>query len=122
MRKGGQCLIYVWAYEQEHKKFQQQDVFVKWNLQDTYQKKKGGVKEEQKGSEESTNSEQQQTSFIETGLRDDVKKTTVYHRYYHMFMQGELEKLINDNFEGKLEIKDSYFDHANWAVICEKLD
>ena len=39
----------MWAYEQEHKKFQQQDVFVKWNLQDTYtknqgKKKKGGKK------------------------------------------------------------------------------
>lgn len=37
---GGQALIYVWAYEQEHKKFQQQDVFVKWNLQDSYTKNK----------------------------------------------------------------------------------
>ena len=50
LRTGGRCLIYVWAYEQEHKKFQQQDVFVKWNLQDTYTKKdkkktKGGAKE-----------------------------------------------------------------------------
>ena len=55
-------------------------------------------------------------------MRDDEKKTTVYHRYYHMFMQGELEKLIENNFEGKLKVKESYFDHANWAVICEKQD
>ena len=40
LRVGGQALIYVWAYEQEHKKFQQQDVFVKWNLQDSYTKNK----------------------------------------------------------------------------------
>jgi len=36
LRVGGQVLICVWAYEQEHKKFQQQDVFVKWNLHDCY--------------------------------------------------------------------------------------
>ena len=64
----------------------------------------------------------QKTSFIETGVRDDEKKTTVYHRYYHMFMQGELEKLIEDNFEGKLKIIERYFDHANWVVNCEKID
>mmetsp|Transcript_36966 Transcript_36966/g.56625 ORF Transcript_36966/g.56625 Transcript_36966/m.56625 type:complete len:179 (+) Transcript_36966:1278-1814(+) len=36
LRPGGQVMITVWAYEQEHKKFQQQDVFVKWNLHDCY--------------------------------------------------------------------------------------
>ena len=56
-----------------------------------------------------------------TGL-DDEKKTTVYHRYYHMFMQGELEKLIEQNFDGRLKVIDQYFDHANWAVICSKVD
>ena len=112
LRVGGQVLIYVWAYEQEHKKFQQQDVFVKWNLQDSY--KKG-----QKAEEEKSNPEQ--TSFIETAIPDEQKKTTVYHRYYHMFLQGELEKLITNNFEGKLEIKDGFFDHANWVVVCEKV-
>jgi len=48
---GGRALIYVWAYEQEHKKFQQQDVFVKWNLQDSYskdKKQKKGKGEEKK--------------------------------------------------------------------------
>ena len=98
-------MIYVWAFEQEHKKFQQQDVFVKWNLQDSYDKK-----EEQKTS-----------SYIETAIKDDERKTTVYHRYYHMFMKGELEKLITEGFKGKLEIKDGFFDHANWVVICEKI-
>ena len=38
-----------------------------------------------------------------------------------MFKKGELEELIVDNFKGKLEIKDGYYDHANWAVVCEKI-
>ena len=100
-------MIYVWAYEQEHKKFQQQDVFVKWNLQDTYTKNKEAKAET--------------SSFIETGIRDDEKLTTVYHRYYHMFRQGEMETLINENFIDRFEIKDSFFDHANWVVVIQKI-
>ena len=38
-----------------------------------------------------------------------------------MFKEGELEKLINENFKDKLKILDNYFDHANWVVVCEKI-
>ena len=115
LRPGGQCLVYVWAYEQEHKKFQQQDVFVKWNLQNSYTKKGGGKLED---SQQST---EEKTSFIETGQRDDTRQSVVYHRYYHMFMKGELEKLIEENFKDRFAIRDNFFDHANWVVICEKI-
>jgi hypothetical protein len=86
-------------------------------LQDTYTKNKS------KGDDGSSTKSQttEQTSFIETGLRDEEKLTTVYHRYYHMFRQGELENLITANFEGRFKIEDSFFDHANWVVILNKL-
>jgi len=77
-------------------------------LQDSYQK---GEKAE----------EQKQTSFIETAIKDESKQATVYHRYYHMFLKGELEKLIETNFDNRLKIVDSFFDHANWVVVCEKV-
>ncbi len=32
-RKGGKILIYVWAFEQDGRKFTQQDVLVPWHLQ-----------------------------------------------------------------------------------------
>jgi hypothetical protein len=38
-----------------------------------------------------------------------------------MFLKGEMENLINNNFDQKLLIKESFFDHANWVVVCEKL-
>jgi len=66
----------------------------------------------QQESEESKSS----SSFIETAIRDEDKKATVYHRYYHVFKEGELEELIIENFAGRLEIKDRYYDHANWVV------
>jgi hypothetical protein len=38
-----------------------------------------------------------------------------------MFRKGELENLIEANFAGKFEIKDSFFDHANWVVVVAKI-
>lgn len=64
---------------------------------------------------------QEKTSFIDTAIVDPSKQSTVYHRYYHMFLKGELPKLIEDNFQGRFEIRDEFFDHANWVVICEKV-
>ena len=32
VKVGGTVLVYVWAYEQEHRKFATQDVFVPWHL------------------------------------------------------------------------------------------
>ncbi|XP_053728727.1 probable tRNA methyltransferase 9B [Synchiropus splendidus] len=41
-------------------------------------------------------------------------------RYYHVFREGELARLIQDHVE-ELHVKDAYFDHANWCVIAEKV-
>jgi hypothetical protein len=68
-------------------------------------------------SEESKSS----SSFIETAIKAEDKKATIYHRYYHVFKEGELESLFSRHFEGKFEIRDRYYDHANWVVICEKV-
>jgi hypothetical protein len=45
----------------------------------------------------------------------------VYHRYYHVFRENELENLIVNHFAGKLNIADRFYDHANWVVVCEKI-
>ena len=103
-------LIYVWAYEQQEKVFKTQDVFVAWHLQDKYEKP--SAEEEEVKSD---------SSFIETAIKSEDKKATIYHRYYHVFKEGELEELITGNFEGKFEIRDRYYDHANWVVCCEKI-
>jgi hypothetical protein len=93
LKLGGTMLVYVWAYEQEHKKFATQDVFVPWHLHDTYDQS-GTVK-----------AKPEESKFIETGVKDKDKQSTVYHRYYHVFMEDELEKLIEANFAGQLVIK-----------------
>ena len=53
------------------------------------------------------------TSFIETAIEDIEKNTEIYHRYYKKFLKGELESSINWNLNGRLNIYESFFDHAN---------
>jgi len=43
-----------------------------------------------------------------------------YHRYYHVFREGELDKLI-EKYVKNLHIISSYYDHANWCIIAEKV-
>lgn len=98
---GGKILIYVWALEQDGKKFEQQDNFVPWHLQNSYENDK---KIESLGPEI---------------VKEEKKNATVYHRYYHMFKQGELESLLK-NFED-VEIVESFYDHANWCCILKRI-
>ncbi|XP_021346213.1 alkylated DNA repair protein alkB homolog 8-like [Mizuhopecten yessoensis] len=73
--------------------FKQQDMFVPWQL------KKKGMEEE--------------------GASVKDKADPVFHRYYHVFRQGELEALC-----GRLDncrVQDGYYDQGNWAVILQKL-
>ena len=112
LRPGGTALVYVWAYEQEHKKFATQDVFVPWHLHDVYEENKKEDRKESKPEE---------SKFIDTAIKDEDKQSTVYHRYYHVFIEGEMEKLIAENFAGKFDIVNKFYDHANWVVELKKL-
>lgn len=126
-RPGGTILIYVWAFEQ-HRKFAAQDVFVPWHLGDAYEEGsaklviKDGEKHKnisQLPDESQKGKESGKEGLIETAIKDESKQSTIYHRYYHVFKQGELEKLVSQ--VENLKIKESFYDHANWCVIAEKL-
>lgn len=43
-----------------------------------------------------------------------------FHRYYHVFKEGELDQLIEKYVEN-LHIISSYYDHASWCVVAEKV-
>lgn len=89
LKKGGQGLIYVWAFEQpKFKNETKQDVMVKWNLQKKYNK----------------NSEQDE----------------LFHRYYHLFIENELQELISNHIDN-LKIIESGNQYYNWYCIVEKI-
>ncbi|XP_051896172.1 probable tRNA methyltransferase 9B [Pristis pectinata] len=60
---------------------------------------------------------------IKTVALDDKQETipdaTEFMRYYHVFREGELVQLIEENVQ-ELHILSSCYDHGNWCVIVEK--
>lgn len=93
----GECLVYVWAFEQEGRQFGTQDQFVQWRLQNKY---KGG-----------SNADPTQ---------DTRKGVEVLKRYYHLFVRNELEELVQR--VGGLEVVRSFYDHQNWCLVFQKVE
>jgi len=53
-------------------------------------------------------------------VKNEAKNATVYKRYYHVFVQSELENLLRQVKE--LEIIESYYDRDNWCVKLKKVE
>ncbi|KAL6462412.1 hypothetical protein MHYP_G00288340 [Metynnis hypsauchen] len=80
--------------------FASQDLLVPWHLKGG---KNGGV-EAACGSEDRA---------AATSSQDRV-----FHRYYHVFQQGELEELCC--LVKNVKVRESYHDQGNWCVVVEK--
>ena len=46
---------------------------------------------------------------------------TLCNRYYHVFREGEIDHMIEKYVEN-LHIISSYYDHANWCIVAEKVN
>ncbi|CAM8977550.1 unnamed protein product [Rhodiola kirilowii] len=59
-------------------------------------------------------------SALANGLakKDDKKGAVVYNRYYHVFSEGELERLVKDM--GNAVIVDQFYDKSNWCIILKR--
>ncbi|WCJ44563.1 tRNA (carboxymethyluridine(34)-5-O)-methyltransferase [Euphorbia peplus] len=57
---------------------------------------------------------------LESGLakKDDKKGAVVYNRYYHVFSEGELERLATGLKNAV--VVDRFFDKSNWCIVLEK--
>lgn len=99
MNYKGQLLCYVWALEQEGRKFTKQDVFVPWHLKDEFKSNQ---------------------SNFDSKCENNKDGSSVFQRYYHVFKKGELEELFNQipNFQ----IEKSYYDRDNWCVLAKKIN
>ncbi|KAL6633536.1 hypothetical protein ACP70R_026207 [Stipagrostis hirtigluma subsp. patula] len=58
---------------------------------------------------------------LENGFakKDDKKGAVVYNRYYHVFVEGELERLVAGIKNAA--IVDQFYDKSNWCIVLEKL-
>ncbi|KAK2847126.1 hypothetical protein Q5P01_010125 [Channa striata] len=128
--------------------FNSQDLLVPWHLKGEEDKKKDSRKEKSNKisvkscSDSSCNptsslghqSDMSSGLFLNTSQAthspDDIAQTSsssemsksrsapIFHRYYHVFQQGELEKLCLQMTEVK--VLSSYHDQGNWCVILER--
>ncbi|NWQ78856.1 ALKB8 protein, partial [Columbina picui] len=83
--------------------FHSQDLLVPWHL-------KGGTKK--KG-------ESVDTASFPAGSKESQELNPVFHRYYHVFCEGELEAACRSL--DCVRVQKSYYDQGNWCVVLEKL-
>ncbi|XP_022086771.1 alkylated DNA repair protein alkB homolog 8-like isoform X2 [Acanthaster planci] len=89
----------VLSIHKNRTEFESQDMLVPWHL-----KKQTGEKD---GTPTPKNG---------TGCEEEIP---VYHRFYHVFQEGELEALCR--MVDGLEIKSSHYDQGNWGIVIRKL-
>lgn len=124
LTKGGRALIYVWAKEQQRD-----------DKKSTYLLQRKNETETQKpdvfvGSVLPVH--ENRTDFRHAdvlvpwkvnpktaSLKDSHVQEATYHRFYHVFAQGELESLCRQ--VDRLSIVHSYYDQGNWCVIIQKI-
>ncbi|KAI0510611.1 hypothetical protein KFK09_011219 [Dendrobium nobile] len=60
------------------------------------------------------------TTAIANGLakKDDKKGAVVYNRYYHVFAEGELQRLVT-GIENAATVE-QFYDKSNWCIILQK--
>ena len=95
MESGGKALLYVWALEQETSRRgwrdgDEQDVLVPW------------------------------VTNRNPAARGSDNTAKVFHRYYHLYRQGELER---DIFEaGGTAVESGYEKDNWWAIVIRRVD
>lgn len=119
-KTGGLILITVWAFEQNVNRVKgfdgvNQDVFVPWSLQKNFHKE--NVKE---GLEvnDPVNDPNEENDDV---LFDVNNGGVIYKRYYHLFKKGELDDLVREIGDEKIEIVESFWGRDNWCLIIKKL-
>ncbi|XP_070762378.1 tRNA (carboxymethyluridine(34)-5-O)-methyltransferase alkbh8 isoform X2 [Enoplosus armatus] len=90
--------------------FNTQDLLVPWHLKEG---RRRGEEESGEGGKKDKRKEKPTKT-----LASDP--TPVFHRYYHVFQQGELEQLCG--WVAGVKVQSSYHDQGNWCVILEKQD
>ena len=78
--------------------FEQQDLFVPWKY--------------------SGPGKQQEKQRKVNGQKGDVTEGLVFHRYYHVFQDGELVELCSQLSD--VTVEKQYYDKGNWCVILRK--
>lgn len=124
VRPGGPVLVYVWALEQASSRRGyhdgcDQDTLVPWVMRGPRTKKP----KEQKQSKGHGPSAQAEGGDTDTAGQPPAKpdadgpEGSTYHRYYHLYREGELEADVRA-VGGR--ILDAGYEKDNWWVVCTR--
>ncbi|KAL0221238.1 hypothetical protein RCL1_001092 [Eukaryota sp. TZLM3-RCL] len=109
-RSGGRVMVTVWAHGQAK--------MSKWKAISI---KNDGEFEFTEKSQDYIIPWHLRKSFINKPQKEDLatdyRGDPIYGRYYHLFIEKELDKLMED---ANFAIESSYFDHDNYVVIGRK--
>ena len=128
LTNGGRALIYVWAKEQQ--RGQEKSTYL---LQQLPPKDGSRIKNDaiETGSsllpihENRTNFKHSDVLVPwklnpkTASLKDTSSHETTYHRFYHVFTEGELESLCTR--VPNMRVIKSYYDQGNWCVVIQKV-
>uniref|UniRef100_A0AAQ4SA32 CWF19 like cell cycle control factor 2 n=1 Tax=Gasterosteus aculeatus aculeatus TaxID=481459 RepID=A0AAQ4SA32_GASAC len=119
--------------------FNTQDLLVPWHLKEGKKQVDEESREGERKDETKEKSQKTNTGFgsgLDTSAKpsasgdttptcgsalkseSEISAAPVFHRYYHVFQQGELEQLCGQ--EAGVTLQSSYHDQGNWCVILEK--
>lgn len=82
--------------------FDSQDLLVPWHLKD--------------GTKKSTDHTKSHQSLVSSANVQGL--SPIFHRYYHVFYEGELELACKTL--DCIKLQESYYDQGNWCVVLEK--
>lgn len=125
LKPGGRALIYAWAFDQN--KDQTPSTYLKQNASQNGHHKVHNNKAEVVANKADefplvlpvhTNRTDFQHSDVLVPWSTKNKDT--FHRFYHVFHEGELSDLINKVPGAKVE--EVYYDQGNWCVIFKKME
>ncbi|NWI25911.1 ALKB8 protein, partial [Sula dactylatra] len=83
--------------------FHSQDLLVPWHLKSGTKKKGESV----------------ESVLFPAVSKESQELSPVFHRYYHVFCEGELEAACRSL--DCVRVQKSYYDQGNWCVVLEKL-
>ncbi|XP_053729015.1 alkylated DNA repair protein alkB homolog 8 isoform X1 [Synchiropus splendidus] len=98
--------------------FNSSDLLVPWHLRDCKPGSKVGKEEVKEKILDNSSGKSCSGTRRSSESQPEGGPSPVFHRYYHVFQQGELENLCAQ--VPGVQVQSSYHDQGNWCVMLEK--
>ncbi len=124
LRPGGKGLIYAWAKEQSRSESGRSS-YLKREQQENRSAFNDKMAKCKTDFDLVLPVHENKTDFRHADLLVPWKRKTedgdkVFHRFYHVYHEGELESAVSLAVGDLAEVLESYYDQGNWCVVIRK--